>query len=64
MVSVLKKKQRGWWMQAGTHVHVQSLSVRLFLTLWAAAHQAPLSVGILQARILECVAMPSSRGSF
>ena len=28
-----------------------------------AAHQAPLSVGILQARILEWVAMPSSRGS-
>ena len=26
--------------------------------------QAPLSVGILQARILEWVAMPSSRGSF
>ena len=34
MVSVLKK-QRGWWMQVGTHVHVQSLSrVRLFLTPW------------------------------
>ena len=27
------------------------------------AHQAPLSVGILQARILEWVAMPSSRRS-
>ena len=27
------------------------------------AHQAPLSMGILQARILEWVAMPSSRGS-
>ena len=25
--------------------------------------QAPLSIGILQARILECVAMPFSRGS-
>ena len=31
--------------------------------LWAAAHQAPLSMGILQARILEWVAMPSSRAS-
>ena len=30
---------------------------------WAVAHQAPLSMGILQARILEWVAMPSSRGS-
>ena len=27
------------------------------------AFQAPLSMGILQARILEWVAMPSSRGS-
>ena len=27
------------------------------------AHQAPLSMGILQARILEWVVMPSSRGS-
>jgi len=27
------------------------------------ACQAPLSMGILQARILEWVAMPSSRGS-
>ena len=27
------------------------------------AHQAPLSTGILQAGILEWVAMPSSRGS-
>ena len=32
--------------------------------LWTVAHQAPLSMGILQARILEWVAMPSSRGSF
>ena len=31
------------------------------MTPWTVAHQAPLSVGILQARILECVAMPSSR---
>ena len=30
---------------------------------WTAAHQALLSVGTLQARILEWVAMPSSRGS-
>ena len=32
-------------------------------TPWTVAHQAPLSMGILQARILEWVAMPSSRGS-
>ena len=32
-------------------------------TPWTVAHQAPLSIGILQARILEWVAMPSSKGS-
>ena len=37
--------------------------IQLFETLWTVAHQAPLSMGILQARILEWVAMPSSRGS-
>ena len=36
--------------------------VQLFATLWTVAHQAPLSMGILQARILEWAAMPSSRG--
>ena len=30
---------------------------------WTVAHQAPLSMGILQARLLESVAIPSSRGS-
>jgi len=37
--------------------------VRLFATLWTVALQAPLSMGILQARILEWVAMPSPRAS-
>ena len=37
--------------------------VQLFTTLWTVACQAPLSMGILQAKILEWVAMPSSRGS-
>ena len=37
--------------------------VQLFTTLWTVTHQTPLSMGILQARILEWVAMPSSRGS-
>ena len=32
-------------------------------TPWTVARQAPLSMGILQARILEWGAMPSSRGS-
>ena len=30
---------------------------------WTVAHQAPLSIGISQARILEWVAIPFSRGS-
>ena len=37
--------------------------VRLFATPWTVAHQASLSMGVLQARILEWVAMPSSRES-
>ena len=32
--------------------------IRLFVTLWTIACQAPLSLGILQARTLERVAMP------
>ena len=43
---------------------VKSISlVQLFVTPWTVAHQTPLSMGILQARILEYVAMPSSRVS-
>ena len=34
-----------------------------FATPWTIACQAPLSIEILQARILEWIAMPSSRGS-
>ena len=37
--------------------------VGLFATPWTVTHQAPLSIGILQAGILEWTAMPSSRGS-
>ena len=38
--------------------------VWFFATLWTVTHQAPLSMGFLQARTLEWVAMPSSRESF
>ena len=45
-------------------VKVKSLSrVRLFVIPWTIAYQAPQSMGVLQARMLECIAMPSSRGS-
>ena len=37
--------------------------VQLFATLWTIAYQTPLFMGILQARILEWVAMPTSMGS-
>ena len=33
-------------------------------TPWTVAHQVPLSVGMIQARILEWVAISSSRGIF
>ena len=43
----------------------QSFShVRPFVTLWTVPHQAPLFHGILQARLLEWVAMPSLQGTF
>ena len=38
--------------------------VQLFVTPWTVAHQAPLSMGILQASILEWVAISFPRGSF
>ena len=38
--------------------------VQLFVTLWTVAHQSPQFMEILQARILEWVAMPSSGRSF
>ena len=37
--------------------------VQLSATPWTVALHAPLSMGILQARILESFAKPSSRGS-
>ena len=42
-------------------LYVLSLSVQLFVTPWTVARQAPLSMGILQARILEWVAIPPPR---
>ena len=37
--------------------------VRLFATQWTVAHQAPMSMGFFQARILEWVAIFFSRAS-
>ena len=40
------------------HVLSRSVGSNSFATPWMAARQAPLSMGILQARILKWVAMP------
>ena len=49
----------------GAHVHAKSLqSCPTLCDPSRLAHQASLSMGILQARILEWVVMPFSRGSF
>ena len=46
------------------HIVVWLLShVRLFVAPWTVARQAPLSMWILQPRILEWIVKPSSRGS-
>ena len=48
-------------MPVHAHAHVFS-HVQLFATLWTVALQAPLSMGFFQVRILEQVAISSSRG--
>ena len=52
----------GWTGDAVRCLVIQSCPA-LLAALWAVAHQAPLSLGILQARILQGVAMPSSTES-
>ena len=42
---------------------VASVRVQLFATLWTVVFQAPLSRAFSMTRILEWVAIPSSRGS-
>ena len=55
------------WAASGILVpQVKVLVAQLCLTIWTpwtVAHQALLSMGILEARILEWVAIPFSRGS-
>ena len=66
-------KNGGWndggW--SGIYISMYTCSVTSVMSdslqtgyLWTVARQAPLSMVILQARILEWVAMPSSRGIF
>ena len=55
---------RATWHLYRCWSHVLVSVVSDSATLWTVVHQAPLSVhGILQARILECFAICSSRGS-
>ena len=58
-----KQKKSVWWSFVSACVLSCFSRVLLFATPWTVAHQAPLSMGILQARILEWVSMPSSEGS-
>ena len=63
------QRERLTWLQQGDlecdQVIVLVLGhVQLFVTPWTVAPQAPLSMGIFQARILKWVAMPCSRGIF
>ena len=54
------------WRRCGLfqRVHTESLqSYPHSATPWTASRQVPLSVGILQARVLAWAAVPSSRGS-
>ena len=54
-----------YYIHTHTHTYIVLVfsHVWLFESPWAIAHQAPLSMGVLQARILEWVTMPWSRAS-
>ena len=51
-------------MLSKAYLCVQALSCPISVTPWAVAHQAPLCMGILQARILERVAISFSNIPF
>ena len=52
------------WTEYVSFVLSRFVCIKLFATLWTLAHQAPLSMGILQVRILEWVAISFCWGSF
>ena len=65
-VGFIPKMQR--WLNTHKSINMMYVClvadcVWLFATPWTVAHQAPLSLGVLQARTLELVTMPFSRGS-
>ena len=59
----VRKRDRGVCCLPCRYVCLVNSVLSDSVTPWTAARQAPLSLGVLQARILEWVAMPSSRGS-
>ena len=61
--TLIKEHQMSPYSWSLCCVCAKSIQLCLFVTLWTVALQAPLSLRILQARILEWVAMSSSRGS-
>ena len=58
----LKDQGETFLLSSRDDVVCHSVVVQLFTTPWTIACQAPLPMGILQARILEWVAISSSRG--
>ena len=64
-IPVLRKLHKGWKVELEEIFTVLSHSAvsNSLWPPWTVAHQAPLSMGIIQARILEWVAIPFSRGS-
>ena len=60
-VSVLYSCPANRYLPIISHAVLNGSLMSDSVTAWAIAHQAPLPTGILQARILEWVAMPSSR---
>ena len=52
-----------FWALPSSRIHAQSPVVSDSATPWTVARQALLSMGFSQARILEWVAVPSTRGS-
>ena len=54
----------GIWVSRMYSLSVVLSRVRPFATLWTVAHQAPLSMGFFQARILEWVAREDLQGIF
>ena len=66
--TTIQQDPTGWYGELFQYLVLCSLCVSLShvwlcATRWTVARQAPLSMGILQAKILERVAMPSSRDS-